>query len=40
MGRDLIMLGRLDIKGNDQIKRVYDAKGISPTLTACGGGEH
>ena len=40
MGGNLIMVGRLDIKGNDQIKRVYDTEGISPTLTACGGGEY
>lgn len=38
MDGNLIMVGRLDIKGNDQIKRVYDTEGISPTLTACGGG--
>ena len=36
---DLQMIGRLDIKGNDQIKRVYGVNGISPTLTTCGG-EH
>lgn len=34
----LNMLGRLDIKGYDEIKRVYSTDGISPTLTACGGG--
>lgn len=32
------MAGRLDIKGIDQIKRVYNPEGIAPTLTACGGG--
>lgn len=35
----LIMLGLLNIKGKDQIKRVYSADGIAPTLTTCGGGE-
>ena len=33
------MLGLLNIKGKDQIKRVYSADGIAPTLTTCGGGE-
>jgi len=28
----------VDIKGHDQIKRVYSADGKSPTLTTCGGG--
>lgn len=32
------MAGRLNIKGIDQIKRVYNPEGIAPTLTACGGG--
>lgn len=30
--------GRLDIKGNDQIKRVYDVGGVSPTLSTMTGG--
>lgn len=38
MDRGLIMAGRLNIKGIDQIKRVYNPEGIAPTLTACGGG--
>ena len=28
----------VDIKGHDQIKRVYSPNGKSPTVTACGGG--
>lgn len=35
---DLRMIGHLDIKGHDAIKRVYDPEGIAPTLTTCGGG--
>ena len=31
-------IGALDIKGNDQIKRVYSTDGLSPTLTTMGGG--
>ena len=31
-------IGTLDIKGNDQIKRVYSKEGVSPTLTAMQGG--
>lgn len=33
-----IQIGTLDIKGIDQIKRVYSTQGISPTLTTMGGG--
>lgn len=33
-----VQVGTLDIKGNDQIKRVYSAEGISPTLTTMTGG--
>lgn len=32
------VVGKLDIKGQDQIKRVYSAEGVSPTLTTMGGG--
>ena len=32
------MLGHIDIKGNDSIKRTYSTEGISPTLTTMGGG--
>src|SRR5690625_3834218 len=32
------MLGHVDIKGHDAIKRVYDSEGISPTLTTMSGG--
>jgi DNA (cytosine-5)-methyltransferase 1 len=34
------MIGLLDIKGKDQIRRVYDPHGLSPTLTAVQGGLH
>ena len=33
------MLGLLNIKGNDQIRRVYSADGQSPTLTTMQGGQ-
>ena len=33
-----IQIGKLDIKGIDQIKRVYSPEGLSPTLTTMGGG--
>ncbi|HDR4573112.1 DNA (cytosine-5-)-methyltransferase [Bacillus cytotoxicus] len=32
------MVGRIDIKGHDAIKRVYSTEGVSPTLTTMGGG--
>src|SRR5690625_497958 len=32
------MLGHVDIKGNDSIKRTYSTEGIPPTLTTMGGG--
>ncbi|PFP30238.1 DNA (cytosine-5-)-methyltransferase [Bacillus sp. AFS073361] len=32
------MLGHIDLKGHDAIKRVYDPQGVSPTLTTMGGG--
>lgn len=32
------MLGLLDIKGNEQARRVYDKKGLSPTLNTMQGG--
>lgn len=35
---DLKVVGKLDIKGNDQIKRVYDAGGVAPTLSTMQGG--
>lgn len=34
----LEMIGLLDIKGQDSIRRVYDPDGLAPTLTTCGGG--
>ena len=34
----LNMLGMLDIKGNEQVRRVYDANGLSPTLNTMQGG--
>ncbi len=35
---DPIMIGHIDLKGHDAIKRVYSPDGISPTLTTMGGG--
>ncbi|MGP1528195.1 MAG: DNA cytosine methyltransferase [Campylobacter sp.] len=32
------VVGKLDIKARDSIKRVYDESGLSPTLTTSGGG--
>lgn len=37
-GSFIKIAGRLDIKGADQIKRVYDPVGVSPTLTTMRGG--
>src|SRR5699024_3222298 len=36
--KDPYMLGHVDIRGNDSIKRTYSTEGISPTLTTMGGG--
>ena len=33
-----IQVGEADIKGRDNLKRVYSPEGKSPTLTTCGGG--
>lgn len=35
---DIVKVGDLDIKGQDQIKRVYDISGVSPTLSTMQGG--
>jgi len=35
----IIVVGRLDIKGKDQIKRVYDPNGFAPTLSTMQGGQ-
>lgn len=35
---DIVKVGDLDLKGQDQIKRVYDPEGISPTLSTMQGG--
>jgi DNA (cytosine-5)-methyltransferase 1 len=32
------MVGLLDMKGDDSIRRVYDEEGLCPTLTTMGGG--
>jgi DNA (cytosine-5)-methyltransferase 1 len=32
------MVGHIELKGHDAIKRVYSAEGVSPTLTTMGGG--
>ncbi|TPG88146.1 DNA (cytosine-5-)-methyltransferase [Brevibacillus laterosporus] len=37
-GSDMRQVGLLDMKGNESIRRVYSAEGISPTLTTMGGG--
>lgn len=36
--RQIVKVGDLDIKGNDQIKRVYGTEGVSPTLSTMAGG--
>lgn len=33
----LVEVGSLDIKGKDQIKRVYDPNGVAPTLSTMQG---
>lgn len=33
-----VILGHIELKGHDAIKRVYSAEGVSPTLTTMGGG--
>ena len=35
---EINQLGMLDIKGNEQVRRVYGANGISPTLNTMQGG--
>ena len=35
----IIVVGRLDIKGKDQIRRVYDPDGLAPTLSTMQGGQ-
>lgn len=37
--RQLVKVGDLNIKGQDNIKRVYSAEGVSPTLSTMGGGQ-
>lgn len=34
------MLGHVDLKGHDAIRRVYSTTGVSPTLTTMDGGHH
>ncbi len=36
--QEIKVIGRLGIKGNDQINRIYSVDGISPTITTMGGG--
>ena len=38
LDNEINMLGLLPIKGNEQVRRVYDSKGISPTLNTMQGG--
>ena len=35
----IVVVGRLNIKGKDQIRRVYDVKHLAPTISTCGGGQ-
>lgn len=35
---EMKLLGMLDMKGNESIRRVYDPEGLAPTLTTMGGG--
>jgi DNA (cytosine-5)-methyltransferase 1 len=35
---ECMMLGHIDVEGHDILKRVYDEKGISPTIPTCQGG--
>ncbi len=37
-GQKILMLGLLDILGNEQVRRVYDPAGLSPTLSTMQGG--
>ena len=34
----ILQIGMLDIKGKEQIRRVYDPNGLSPTLNSMQGG--
>jgi len=34
----ILQIGMLDIKGNEQVRRVYDPEGLSPTLNSMQGG--
>ena len=34
----IMQVGMLDIKGNEQVRRVYAEEGLSPTLNTMGGG--
>lgn len=36
---DIVKVGDLDIKGQDQIRRVYSSEGVSPTLSTMQGGQ-
>ncbi|MEC1270918.1 DNA (cytosine-5-)-methyltransferase, partial [Bacillus vallismortis] len=36
--REPLMVGHVNLKGHDAIKRVYSPEGVSPTLTTMGGG--
>jgi hypothetical protein len=33
-----LQIGKVDIKGNDRVKRVYSPEGLSPTLDTMQGG--
>lgn len=34
----IVVMGKLDIKGKDQIRRVYNKEYLAPTISTCGGG--
>lgn len=38
LANEMKLLGMLDMKGNQSIRRVYDPTGLAPTLTTMGGG--
>lgn len=38
VNNEMSLVGMLDMKGNESIRRVYDPNGIAPTLTTMGGG--
>lgn len=37
--KQIIIIGKLNIRGHDQIKRIYSIDGIAPTLSTMQGGQ-